>query len=339
MTSPSPKRESVPTQLQREFTHHWNGFDRTEVREYLEQLEENMQRLIADRDAALSQTNSLAKQLEAARAENGKLQARVEELTAPPENLEDLDQRMQRVGHLAYLKAEEITTRAQTAAEENWKSTAKASIALRERYRSLLKELDSHAEALHAEHRAALEETRSEVKELMVDAVRRRDRLDAEAERRRRSIEQEFDATMASQRSALEKYIADQRTASKQQAERRMAEAVAEAKRKVSEATAEASRREQEANGVIDRLSAISKDAHTKLRAADDLLARTEASLEPTEEEQQPVPRAEDAEPDAAEDGQAPQNDSDKPNGQAPSQRKPAQPSPRPHAEASSKRR
>lgn len=298
MTSPTPKRAQVPAQLQRDFTTHWNGFDRSEVRSHLARIEEDMRQLAAERDAAVNQINGVAKQVEKLRAENAKLQSRVDELMEPPKDLNDLDQRMKRVGQLAYIKADEVNARAQTATEENWKATAKASIALRERYRTLLKELDTHAEQLHAEHRAALEETRAEVKELMVDAVKRREALDAEAERKRRILEQEFDATMAAQRKELDKHIADQRTAAKQAAERRIAEAQAAARRTVGEANAQAQRRTTEANRVIDRLLRISQDSHRRLDAADKLLAGAEKTLEPTEEEQRPVPRAEDAVPD-----------------------------------------
>ncbi len=335
MTSPSSKRDSARSQArsqahaqsgwqgqsypgaqarsqalpeapsQREFAHHWNGYDRQQVREYLQQVDEAMRQLRAERDQALEQVNAVTRDLEAERAETGKLRKRVDELLAPPENLEDLDQRMQRVGHLAYLQAEEITTRAQTAAEENWKETAKASIALRERYRSLLKELDAQAEALHAEHRTALEQTRAEVQELTVDAVKRREQLDEEAERKRRAIEQEFDTHMAQQRAELEKYIADQRTASKNQAEKRLAEASAEAKKRLAEATHEADRRLKEANAVVARLSALSQDAHGKLRKADEVLSDAATTLEPTDEEQRPVPRAEDADGGTQADGNA----------------------------------
>lgn len=298
MTSPTPpQRAQTPAQLQRDFATHWNGYDRTEVRSHLARVEEDMRQLSAERDKATSQLGGMAKQLEALRAENAKLKSRVDELKEPPKSLDDLDDRMKRVGKLAQLQAEEVTTRAKSASEDTWKATAKASIALRERYRTLLKELDSHAESLHAEHRAALEETRAEVQELMVDAVRRREALDAEAERKRRAIEQEFDSTMAAKRKELEKHLADTRTAAKQQAERRMSQAQAEARRTVAEANQHAQRRTDEANRVIDRMLAISTDAHGRMDNADKILATAETALKPTEDEQQPVPRAEDAVP------------------------------------------
>ncbi|MDV6011507.1 DivIVA domain-containing protein [Haloechinothrix sp. LS1_15] len=296
MTSPSPKRDDAVTPLQREFDHVWNGFDRNQVREYLANLETTVRRLIEDRDSARAQVNSLTEKLDTLRTENGQLQSRVEELLEPPERLEDLDERMQRVGHLAYMQADEITTRAQAAAEERWKETAEASIALRERYRSLLKELDKQAEQLHAQHRAALEETRVEVQKLTTEAVRRRQQLDEEEERKRRHIEQEFDASMTSQRSALEKYIADQQTASKNQAERRLAEAAEEAKQRIAHAQQEADRTIAEANAVVDRLSAISTRARDSLKRADDVLADSESALEPLEEEDLPIPSVEEDE-------------------------------------------
>lgn len=314
----SPNRDAPVTGVQREFPHVWNGYDRARVDEYLSQLEETLQRLANERNAALGQHDGLTKQLDKLRAENGELIARVEELTGPPKNLDDLDQRMRRVGKLAYLQAEEINARAQAATEENWKATAKASIALRERYRSLLKELDAHAEALHAEHRAALEETRAEVQELMVDAVRRRDALDQQAERKRRAIEQEFDKTMASQKAELEKYIADQRMASKNQAERRLAEAAAEARRIIAKAKEDSHRRKVEADGVVEQLAAIGGDARGRLKAADEQLAQAAQAIEPTEDEQLPAPRAEDGDEEQAADASG--------NGR--------QPSPRPHAAA-----
>ncbi|MGH3519804.1 MAG: cell division protein DivIVA [Haloechinothrix sp.] len=336
MTSPRPKRDNALPRVPREFDHMWNGYDRNQVREHLDMIQADVRRLIAERDSALSQLNALSQQLESARAENGTLSERVEELSVPPKDLDDLDQRMQRVGHIAYLKADEITARAQTAAEENWKSTAQASIALRERYRSLLSELDAHAEAMHAEHRAALEETRAEVQQLTVDAVRRRDRLDAEAERKRRAIEQEFDAHMAAERGALDKYIADQQTASKNHAQRRIAEATTEAQRRIAEATKDANSRTAEANTIIDRLAEIGADVRSRLSSADELLANSQAALEPLENELLPVPRVEEAVP-ADGNGEAPSEADNAAAGNGARGNGPARaahkPSPRPHAE------
>jgi len=285
-----PERDNGLLPLRREYTEAWRGFDRNEVRQYLDHLEGQVHRLVTDRDAAAAQVATLSRELEAARGENAKLQARVEELLKPPERLEDLDERMQRTVTLAHARADEITKRAQVAAEKHWASSTEASTKLRERYHRLVEELDKQAEALHSEHESALKETRAEVQRLTVEAAQRRELLDNEAERKRRKIERDFDSKIASERAAHEKLITDQRTASKNQAERRIAEATAEATRRVEEATAEAKRRLDEATTQaaqrttaatrkVERLAEIREQARKNLAMADEVLGRSEGLL------------------------------------------------------------
>jgi colicin import membrane protein len=289
-------RDNALIPLRREFSQAWHGFDRSQVLQYLDHLESHLRRLQADRDSATAHSGTLARELENARRELGQLRSRVEELKKPPERLEDLDERMQRTAQLAYTRAEEITHRAQVAAEENWAATSEISTRLRERYNALLAEVDAQAEILQQEHQSALEVTRAEVQRLTVEAARRREQLDAEAERKRRAVEREFEAKMSAERSALEKHIADQRTASKNQAERRLAEAAAEAKRLVDEATvkaeqlvadatAEANRRIAEATREVERLARIHEQARTRFTKAGDVLAGNEEALAPLEDE------------------------------------------------------
>ncbi|MFE3178247.1 cell division protein DivIVA [Amycolatopsis sp. NPDC059090] len=285
-----PERDNGLLPLRREYTEAWRGFDRTEVRQYLDHLEAQLHRLITDRDAAATQVATLSRELEAARGEVSKLQSRVEELLKPPERLEDLDERMQRTVSLAHARADEITKRAQVAAEKHWASSTEASTKLRERYHRLVEELDKQAEALHSEHEAALKETRAEVQRLTVEAAQRRELLDNEAERKRRKIERDFDSKITAERTAHEKMITDQRTASKNQAERRIAEATAEATRRVEEATAEAKRRLDEATTQaaqrttaatrkVERLAEIREQARKNLAMADEVLGRSEGLL------------------------------------------------------------
>jgi colicin import membrane protein len=289
-------RDNALIPLRREFGQAWHGFDRSQVLQYLDHLESHVRRLLADRDSSSAQSGTLGRELENARRELGQLRTRVEELKKPPERLEDLDERMQRTARLAHTRAEEITSRAQVAAEENWAATNAMSTKLRERYNTLLAEVDAQAEVVQQEHQAALEATRLEVQRLTVESARRREQLDTEAERKRRAVEREFEAKMSAERSALEKHIADQRTASKNQAERRLAEATAEAKRLVDEATAkaeqlvadatgEAQRRTTEATREVERLARIHEQARTRFHKAGDVLAGNEEALAPLEDE------------------------------------------------------
>jgi cell division septum initiation protein DivIVA len=282
--------------LKREYNQVWHGFDRGQVLQYLDHVEVNLRRVMADRDAAMAQASTLSRELENSRAEILRLRSRVEELKRPPERIEDLDERMQRTADLANARAEEIVTRAQVAAEEHWAKSTDVSSQLRERYQKLITALESHAEALEAEHTNALESTKAEVRKLTTEAARRRTALDIEAERKRRTVEHDFEQAMTAQRTTLEKHIADQQTASKNQAERRISEATAQAKRLVddattkakrlvAEATAEAERREADANMKVQRLNSLSEQAVARLRRANEVLARSQESLEPLREE------------------------------------------------------
>ncbi|WP_236789314.1 cell division protein DivIVA [Amycolatopsis sp. GM8] len=290
-----PERDNALLPLKRDYNQVWHGFDRGQVLQYLDHVEMNLRRVMADRDAAMAQASTMSRELENARGEIQRLQARVEELKKPPERVEDLDERMQRTVELANARADEIVTRAQ-AAEEHWASSTDVSRKLRERFQKLIDKLEVHAEALEAEHRNALDSTKAEVRKLTTEAAQRRATLDIEAERKRRTVEHDFDAAIASQRAALEKHIADQQTASKNQAERRIAQATGEAKRLVdeanarakrlvAEATADAERREDEANRRVQRLNSLSEQAVARLRKANDVLARSHSSLSPLREE------------------------------------------------------
>ncbi|TNC29593.1 coiled-coil domain-containing protein [Amycolatopsis alkalitolerans] len=289
------ERDNGLLPLKREYNQVWHGFDRGQVLQYLDHVEMNLRRVMADRDAAMAQASTMSRELENARAEIRRLHMRVEELKKPPERVEDLDERMQRTVDLANSRAEEIVGRAEVAAEE-WAKSTDVSSKLRVRYQKLIETLESHAKALDDEHRNALDATKNEVRKLTTEAAQRRTALDIEAERKRRTIEHDFDTTMASQRAALEKHVADQKTASKNQAERRIADATAEAKRLVDEATArakrlvadataDAERREDEANRKVQRLNSLSDQALTRLRKANDVLTRSHSALTPLREE------------------------------------------------------
>jgi chromosome segregation ATPase len=77
------------------------GYDRAQVEDHLERLDSDLRLLAADRDAAVSQTLDLARQLEAARSEISEIRNQVERLSLPPTTLEGLSERLQRMLRLA----------------------------------------------------------------------------------------------------------------------------------------------------------------------------------------------------------------------------------------------
>ena len=297
----SSEREYGLLPLHRNFTQARHGFDRNQVRQYMDYMENEVRQLISERDAALTQVNTTSEQLEEVRSENTQLRARVDELNKPPETMEDLDERMQRTITVANDRAADIVNRAQVAAEEHWQRTVEESQKLRDRYSSLLAQLESHAEALHSEHQQMLDSTRSEVTELTEHAVTRRAQLDDESEQQRRSIEQEFDDTMSAEREKMERYISEQRESAKNEAEQRIAEAKTEAERLVDEAKSEAGRRldqatteaervTTEAQAESDRLRTLHQQARERLRKAEQVLAGGNETLAAVDGEQVTLP-------------------------------------------------
>src|SRR5699024_10838358 len=283
------------------FTQARHGFDRNQVRQYMDYLENEVRQLISERDAALTRVNATSEQLEEVRAENTQLHTRVDELTKPPETMEDLDERMQRAITVANDRAADIVNRAQVSAEEHWQRTVEESQKLRDRYSSLLAQLESHAEALHSEHQQMLDTTRNEVTELTENAVTRRAQLDDESEQQRRSIEQEIDDTMSAEREKLQRYISEQHESAKTEAEQRIAEAKTEAKRlvdqakseanhRLNQATTEADRVTTEAQAESERLRTLQQQARERLRKAEQVLAGGNETLAPVDGEQVTLP-------------------------------------------------
>lgn len=297
----SSEREYGLLPLNRNFAQARHGFDRNQVRHYVEYLENEIGQLLSERDAALTNASATSQELEDARSENSKLLDRVDELTKPPETMEDLDDRMQRAVTVANERAADIVNRAQVAAEEHWQRTVEESQKLRDRYSSLLAQLESHAEALHTEHEQMFETTKSEVAELTEHSVARRAQLDGDAERQRRNVEQEFDDTVRAQREEMENYVAEQHASAKSEAEQRIAEARTEAKRlvdeakaesshRLNEATTEAERLSNEAQAESDRLGKLHQQARQRLRKAEEVLSGGDDALAPLDGEQVTLP-------------------------------------------------
>src|SRR5438270_14063861 len=102
-------RELVP--LKPGFDVVWHGFDRAQVKQYLEDLEDEIKLISADRDAALSQVADLTEQLTAQHSRINELTKQVNELVELPKNTDDLDERCKRMVQLAQAQAAEITAR------------------------------------------------------------------------------------------------------------------------------------------------------------------------------------------------------------------------------------
>lgn len=293
--APPEDRELVP--LRPGFDVVWHGFDRAQVKQYLEDLEEDIRLIASDRDAALSQVADLTEQLTAAHARESELGKQLADAAEPPKDTDDLNARCKRLVALARNQAAEITARAQAAATHSWAGTEDAAAKLRASYEKLLSELTNQHQQIREQHGMALEQARKQVAELTTGATQRRQELDAEAERRRLELEDEFERDLASKREALAKEIEHLRATSRAEAERRLRETAEQCRNRVAEAT----RQVQELQGLRRRVI-------EQLQAAQRLIRDSGPLLAPLSEERRGVPNQRMAQPPSvqpAKDGDA----------------------------------
>lgn len=287
-------RELVP--LKPGFDVVWHGFDRAQVKQYLEDLEDEIKMISADRNAALSQVADLTEQLRSAHARIADLGRQVTELVELPKNPEDLDDRCKRMVQLAHHQAAEITARAQAAATHSWSGAEDAAAKLRTGYEKLLTELDKQRQEVRAQHSQVVDQARTQVVEMTQVATNRRHELDKQAEQRRIQIEDEFERSMANKRQALAKEIEHQRAEARADAERRVREATEEAERRVRDASErserklrdtsdECTRRVGDATRQVQDLQSLRKRITEQLSAAHSLMRDATPLLEPLEDE------------------------------------------------------
>ncbi|PWK86855.1 hypothetical protein C8D88_10416 [Lentzea atacamensis] len=260
--------------LRTDFDVRWRGYDHEQVQHYVREVEGELAVLTADREAALERAESLARQLEAARTENAELRARVDRICRTPIDTGALTERLRRMVELAHAEADEITTRARTAAEQDWSNAHQAADRLRRRAEHLVAELDRRRADLETEHRELMDRAHAKVEEMTRQAERRRRELDDQAEQVRRQIESDFEQAMAQRRAEAMRALADQQRTAQARAEQTVREATEHAGRIVADAESrvEVLRRHRE------RLAG-------ELRAAQALLSDMEPLLRPLPEE------------------------------------------------------
>lgn len=262
-----------------------HGYDRTQVHQFIQQLEHNARRAAADRDEARAKLAELSNQLEAARGEIATLSTRLDEAQtvrekAPPAPVRD--EQVARVLALATSQASEITSRAQASADHTWSAAEQASAALRDRYQRLLTDLERQHDEIHGEHETLMSSARKQVEEMTVAAQERRQQIDDEAEAERDRIEREFEESIGAKRAALQSELDDQR-----------AEAELEAEETVRTATQKANATIATANEQLRALTALRVQVAERLRSAQKLINQSAAALEPLAEEADLTPEEE----------------------------------------------
>ncbi|GLZ27885.1 hypothetical protein Lesp02_00750 [Lentzea sp. NBRC 105346] len=260
--------------LRTDFDVRWRGYDHEQVQHYVREVEGELAVLTADRDSALARAESLARQLEAARTENAELRARADRICRTPVDPDALSERLRRMVELAHAEAEEITTRARIAAEQDWANAHRAADRLRRRAEHVVAELDRRRAEAETEHRALMDRAHAEVETMTRQAERRRRELDDQAAQVRRQVESDFEQAMAQRRAEAMRALADQQRAAQARADRIVREATEHARRIVADAEHR-----------VDLLDRCRRRVAEELRAAQALLADAEPLLRPLPEE------------------------------------------------------
>jgi DivIVA domain-containing protein len=222
---PSDEHELLP--LGTGFDVVRRGYDRGQVEEHLDRVEADLRILTADRDAAVAQATELARALDHHRAYVEDLRAQVDRLSAPPDTMEGLSERLQRMLRLAQDEtrsmrddAAEVARRVRADADEYARRTtgeadehARTVVAAAEdRARRTVEQAEEQARTTVAEAdehaRGTLDEARRQAREMHeraeAEAEQTRTRYDeslADTDRRRQVMEQEHRTLMEGARA------------------------------------------------------------------------------------------------------------------------------------------
>ncbi|MEU4744416.1 metallopeptidase [Actinosynnema sp. NPDC023658] len=258
--------ELVP--LRADFDVVWRGYDRGQVRHYVEGVEAELRVLAVDRDAAEACADDLARQLETARAEIRALREHLDRICRTPVEPDALTERLRRLAELAHDEAAEITARAQAVAEHHWATAERAAARVRERSERLVAELDARRREAEAEHRGLMRAAGERILAETRQAEQRRRELDERAAALREEVRVDFELAMTARRAEAMAAMAAEEAAARARAERVVREAEEHARRIL----AEARQRVDELRDRRDRIAA-------GLRSARDLLAEAKPLL------------------------------------------------------------
>lgn len=124
--------------LRTDFDTVFRGYDRDQLRQYIQASERDTHLVVADRDAALSQVEDLSRELASARTTIRQLQSTVDRISRTPIDPAALSDRLRRMVELATADAQETTRRAQAAADRTWRHAEDTAARLAERHREFV---------------------------------------------------------------------------------------------------------------------------------------------------------------------------------------------------------
>jgi cell division septum initiation protein DivIVA len=272
------------------------GYDPVQVDDYLRHLDAQLRMLAADRDAAVEQNGQLTRQVNVAWAETDRLKVQMRRLSAPPESVEGMSERLQSMLRLAQdevaerrkraeIEAAEIVARAEAQAGELPRQNEAIRRQLEHERKQLtfernkiLSEAREEADLIHSRATAEGDRIRSEanaeIAALRKQADEERRTLDEQGKAQRAQIEEDFEIAMSARRAEAMATIHGHQAACRDEANRLLASARAEAERKIVEAQRAADaaiqaaeQRVAELDGLRARMASQLAELHSVLDA------------------------------------------------------------------------
>ncbi|MGY2084648.1 hypothetical protein [Blastococcus sp. SYSU DS0539] len=214
------------------------GYDKGQVAETIERLEEDFRIALADRDAAAARTADLAGQLSALHGEVESLRRKAATASAP--TFENISERIQHMLQLAEEEAADIRRAAEADAMAVREQTAAEERALLERHAAGQAEVERMIGEARQSAEQIAQKAQIRADELVAKAQERVARLDAESQARRAKVEEDFEIAQRARRAEAARAEEDRERVSVQAARQRIAAAEQHAAQLVAEAEARA---------------------------------------------------------------------------------------------------
>jgi len=282
------------------------GYDPVQVDDYLRHLDAQLRMLAADRDAAVEQNGQLTRQVNVAWAETDRLKGQLRRLSAPPESVEGMSERLQSMLRLAQDEVAERRRRADAEATEIIARAEAEAGELPRQNEAIRRQLEHERKQLTFERNKILSEAREEADLILsrvtadcdqmrattaseAEAIRQqsdeeRQTLDAQSTAKRTQVEEDFDIAMSARRAEAMTTIHRNQVSSRDEANALVTNARAEAERKMSEAQRAAQATIHTAEQRVAALDALRAEMASRLGDLRGVLDRALPALAPTGE-------------------------------------------------------
>jgi cell division septum initiation protein DivIVA len=179
------------------------GFDRRQVRHYVDSVEAEIRLLGLDRDSYAARADNLQREVERLQSSVLELRARIDRICRSPIEPSALRERTARMLELAEASATETVARANAATEHCWAAARQSAARLARSYQRLSVDMVERDRAVAAEHRRVIDEAHAGAEELTTRARERADELDARDAARRRDVMVDFELAVHHRRTEV----------------------------------------------------------------------------------------------------------------------------------------